>query len=209
MLGTTQTILRRVHHKLFEAPKGYGESLPPEYFDEQYHSGTLDFLGSVDEFANHMVTAGYLRHFTGHLGSEGSILDIGCGEGIFAELATKMTPARYTGVDISDEAVRRAALKGITDANFIAGDAMALETDERFDVIMSAGAIHHFADAVALLDHLSKFLKPGGVFIISLWRYGYNGMIWQRLEKAFKLVDSTVVRNHKGQEWDVKVLGGR
>ena len=206
MLGTTQSILRRVHHKIFEAPKGYGESLPPEYFDDQYFTGTLDFLGSIEEFANHMVTAGYLRHFTSGLGTEGRILDIGCGEGIFAELATKLTPARYVGLDISKEAVRRAALREIPNAEFVSGDAMEFETDERFDVIMSAGAIHHFADAVALLRHQSKFLKPSGVFVISLWRYGYNGMIWQRLEKAFRLIDSTVVRNGKGQEWDVKVL---
>jgi 2-polyprenyl-3-methyl-5-hydroxy-6-metoxy-1,4-benzoquinol methylase len=209
MLGVTQTILRRVHHKIFEAPKGYGESLPPEYFDNQYFSGTLDFLGSVEEFANHMVTAGYLRHYTADAGAEGRILDVGCGEGIFAELATKLTPAKYTGLDISREAVRRAGLRDIPNADFVSGDAMEFETSERFDVIMSAGAIHHFTDAVALLEHLSQFLKPGGVFVISLWRYGYNGMIWQRLEKAFDLVDSTVVRNHKGQEWDVKVLAVR
>ena len=207
MLGATQTILRRVHHKIFEAPKGYGESLPPEYFDNQYFTGTLDFLGSLEEFANHMVTAGYLRHFAGT--ADAKILDIGCGEGIFPELATKLTDAKYLGLDISQEAVRRAKLKGIRNTEFISGDAMEFESAEKFDVIMSAGAIHHFADAVELLKHQSQFLKPDGVFVISLWRYGYNGMIWKRLEKEFKLVDSTVVRNAKGQEWDVKVLAVR
>lgn len=196
-----------MHHKIFEAPKGYGESLPPEYFDNQYFTGTLDFLDSLEEFANHMVTAGYLRHFAGTADSR--ILDIGCGEGIFAELATHLTEARYVGLDISKEAVRRANLRNIPNAEFVSGDAMEFETSDKFDVIMSAGAIHHFADAVALLGHQSKFLKPTGVFVIALWRYGYNGMIWQRLEKEFNLVDSTLVRNAKGQEWDVKVLAVR
>lgn len=205
MLGVN-SIFRRVTHKVFQAPKGYGETLPPEYFDRQYFDGVLDFLDSTEESANHMVTAGFVRHFARIAGRRAKVLDIGCGEGLFAELVTSIADVDYYGLDISKEAVRRAELKTVRSAEFIVGNAQEFETDERFDVIVSAGAIHHFHDAVALLKHHSRFLKPEGVFVISLWRYGYNGMIWQRIEKDFEVIDSSVVSNHKGDQWDIKVL---
>lgn len=208
MLGAN-SVLRRVHHKIFQAPKGYGEALPPEYFDQQYFNGVLDFLDSTHEFANHMVTAGYVRQFAKSVGGRAKVLDIGCGEGLFAELATALADVDYYGLDISKEAVRRAELRTVKSAEFFIGNAEEFETEERFDIIMSAGAIHHFKDAVRLLKHHSKFLKPGGVFIVSLWRYGHNGKIWQRLEGEFDLLDSNLVTNHRGQSWDIKVLRPR
>ncbi len=44
------------------------------------------------------------------------------------------------------------------------------------------------------------------MFVISLWRYGHHGVIWQNIEKEFEVLDSTVVTNKNGQAWDVKVL---
>lgn len=208
MLGAN-SVLRRVHHKIFQAPKGYGETLPPEYFDRQYFDGVLDFLDSTEEFANHMVTAGYVRQFAKTVNGRAKVLDIGCGEGLFAEITTGLADVDYYGLDISQEAVRRAELRTVKSAEFVVGNAETFLTDQRFDVIVSAGAIHHFNDAVALLKHHSRFLNPGGVFVVSLWRYGHNGKIWQRLEQEFDLVDSTLVTNHKGQSWDVKVLRPR
>lgn len=208
MLGA-QAVLRRVHHKIFQAPKGYGETLPPEYFDRQYFDGVLDFLDTNHEFANHMVTAGYIRQFAKSKSGRASVLDIGCGEGIFAEIVTSLADVDYYGLDISQEAVRRAELRTVKSAEFTVGNAEKFETDQRFDVIVSAGAIHHFNDAVSLLKHHSKFLTPDGVFVVSLWRYGHNGKIWQRLEKEFDVVDSNLVTNHQGQSWDVKVLRPR
>ena len=58
----------------------------------------------------------------------------------------------------------------------------------------------------AVLKKYSAALSENGAFVISLWRHGHNGVIWQKIEKHFEIIDSAVVTNQKGEIWDVKVL---
>ena len=75
-----------------------------ERLDVQYARGSWDYLRSLDELARFSVLAGYCHY----LKPNGRILEIGCGEGILQERLDPARYARYVGVDISEEAVRRA-----------------------------------------------------------------------------------------------------
>ena len=55
--------------------------------------------------------------------SYGSLLDVGCGTGYLMELLTKQRPARYCGVDLSDEMIRVAKEKQIDSAEFVVNSA--------------------------------------------------------------------------------------
>lgn len=111
------------------------------------------------------------------------VLDVGCGMGRFAEVATRWG-ARVVGVDLS--AAAEVAAKNLAARDFVAfqADAFALPFAlESFDVIYSVGVLHHTPDCEAAVKGLEKFLKPGG--ILAVWLYsGYNK--WYRFSDFWR-----------------------
>jgi ubiquinone/menaquinone biosynthesis C-methylase UbiE len=104
------------------------------------------------------------------------ILDLGCGDGIVGAAARHLWPdAQLTLLDFSPAmltAARERFSRGLPvryiEADF--GDPVwvaALEPGSRFDLILSAYAIHHQEDdrKRALYGELFDLLQPGGVFV--------------------------------------------
>ncbi|MGA9526786.1 MAG: methyltransferase domain-containing protein [Terriglobales bacterium] len=118
------------------------------------------------------------------------VLDVGCGMGRFAEVATRWG-ARVVGVDLS--AAAEVAAKNLAAREFVAfqADAFALPfAPESFDIIYSVGVLHHTPDCEAAVKSLAKYLKPGG--ILAVWLYsGYNKWyrfsdFWRRYTSGMK-----------------------
>jgi 2-polyprenyl-3-methyl-5-hydroxy-6-metoxy-1,4-benzoquinol methylase len=111
------------------------------------------------------------------------VLDVGCGMGRFAEVATRWG-ARVVGVDLS--AAAEVAAKNLADRDFVAfqADVFALPfAPESFDVIYSIGVLHHTPDCEAAVKALDKYLKPGGLLVV--WLYsGYNK--WYRFSDFWR-----------------------
>jgi SAM-dependent methyltransferase len=207
MLKATLYYAKKLNHKLFLAPKGYGLSIPTEVVERQYKEGFYSFLDSADELANYMVTVGYIRHFAKSLNGEPPrLLDLGCGHGRLPEMLSPFEWKRYLGLDKSVEAVKQASARGFNNAEFQVGDFEEFEPAEKFDFIVSSGSIHYAADAGTLLKRLSKSLTTNGIIIVSLWRYGHHAAIWRNIERRLNLLNSTVVTNGKGVSWDIKVF---
>ena len=118
------------------------------------------------------------------------VLDVGCGMGRFAEVATRWG-ARVVGIDLS--AAAEVAAKNLADRDFVAfqADVFTLPfAPESFDVIYSVGVLHHTPDCEAAVKTLAKYLKPGG--ILAVWLYsGYNKWyrfsdFWRRFTSKMK-----------------------
>jgi SAM-dependent methyltransferase len=112
------------------------------------------------------------------------ILDVGCGMGRFAEVASRWG-ARVIGVDLSTAAEVAAQNLGARDGVFFfQADAFALPfANESFDFIYSLGVLHHTPDCEKAFKGLVKFLKPGGT--IAIWLYsGYNK--WYRFSDLYR-----------------------
>lgn len=99
------------------------------------------------------------------------VLEIGVGTG---RLAVRIAPeyASFTGIDISEKSVARAAqhLAGCPQAWLVCADFMAWETRMRFDVAYSSLTFMHLADKRGAAQKAAALLKEGGRLVLSLDR---------------------------------------
>lgn len=98
------------------------------------------------------------------------VLDAGCGSG--ASLGQFIDwPASIVAADISDavQACRR-RFGSRPNVTFVKADLTRLPlAEESFDLIWSAGVLHHTPDTFASLTALTKHLKPGGRIIFYVY----------------------------------------
>jgi SAM-dependent methyltransferase len=96
-----------------------------------------------------------------------SILDAGCGAGVFSfELAKRHPEAQVLGIDSDPELVaganeiaRRA---GLANCRFAEGDVTKLDFDAEFDLVVSVDNLEHVEDDVTAMRGLLRALRPGG-----------------------------------------------
>lgn len=106
----------------------------------------------------------------------GTALDIGCGPGTQA-IALARQGFDVTAVDVAGAAIegarRRAAEAGVS-IDFIAGDIMFMDIDNRFDLILDRGVLHCFDDADARRRYIARifaWLKPGGILLLKCFSH--------------------------------------
>jgi SAM-dependent methyltransferase len=112
------------------------------------------------------------------------VLDVGCGMGRFAEVATRWG-ARVVGIDLSQAAeVAAQNLSKDRAALFFQADVFSLPfAPESFDYIYSLGVLHHTPDCEQAFKVLPALLKPGGT--IAIWLYSaYNK--WYRCSDFYR-----------------------
>src|SRR5947209_7703688 len=111
------------------------------------------------------------------------VLDVGCGMGRFAEVATRWG-AHIVGIDLSLAA--EVAAKNLADrsATIFQSDVFKLPfAPESFDYIYSIGVLHHTPDCEQAFKVLPRYLKPGGS--LAVWLYsGYSK--WYRFSDIYR-----------------------
>jgi SAM-dependent methyltransferase len=108
------------------------------------------------------------------LPAKGSILDVGCGFGLFSVyFALVAGGRRLRGVDPSTRRVemarRCAAQLGVGErASYQVGTAQGLPLGPQFDAIYMMDVLHHLprSEQVPLLTRLRELLVPGGVLLV-------------------------------------------
>ncbi len=99
---------------------------------------------------------------------EGNYLDVGCGAGIFLDIA-KENRWQATGMDISTAAVDYCRKKNL---NVIPGDlAESGFQSEQFDVVSLFDVIAHLENPVNYLREIRRIIKSSGVLIIKTPRH--------------------------------------
>ncbi len=110
-----------------------------------------------------------------------SILDFGCGTGIFTFLLEQYYPSKLVGIDLSEEMLKLAIAKGNekkSSAQFIPGDAGKLASyfDETFDLVFSSTTTHYLTDLKELFENIHRVMKPEGACILSIIHPVYSAL---------------------------------
>jgi SAM-dependent methyltransferase len=104
-------------------------------------------------------------------GRFGSILDAGCGSGVFTfELAKRHPQAQVLGIELEPDLVGRAneiaRRAGLTNCRFEQGDVTKLDFEGVFDLVVSVDNFEHVEDDVSAMRSLLSALRPGGRLVV-------------------------------------------
>lgn len=98
------------------------------------------------------------------LPAEGSILEVGSGKAAFAAY---VGTHRYTGLEFSDAAFRRAAASGITLLRETIED-HAVSHPSAYDGVVSFQVLEHVTDPHGFVRGCVQALKPGGTLVLAV-----------------------------------------
>lgn len=97
---------------------------------------------------------------------KGSLLDVGCAEGLFLELAGK-EGWDVTGTEISEFAAKYGREK--IGLNIMQGELSEMKfPDNSFDAVTMWHVLEHTTDPVAVLSEIRRILKDNGIFILAI-----------------------------------------
>jgi SAM-dependent methyltransferase len=111
-----------------------------------------------------------------------SVLDVGCGPGtITVDIAERVAPGRVVGMDASTEIVEQAAERarerGLTNVEFVVGNAYALDfPDGTFDVVHAHQVLQHVARPVDVLREMRRVRTANGV--VAARDVDWGGTMW-------------------------------
>ena len=102
------------------------------------------------------------------------VLDVGCGRGrILHRLATLFPASRFTGIDLSDEAIgyarAEATGQGLDNVDFVVADLSDFDTAAEpgaFDCITTFDAVHDQARPLSVLKGIHRALKADGIYLM-------------------------------------------
>ena len=104
----------------------------------------------------------------------GSVLDIGCASGRMIELFNLHNDTvSYTGIDIAPQSIENAKLN-YPGANFIVGNALDMNLEEKFDLVNATGVFQHEPDFAKLLEKMILWSTKFVLFDIKIGNIGEN-----------------------------------
>jgi SAM-dependent methyltransferase len=102
------------------------------------------------------------------VGPETSLLDIGCGTGLFCQMAAELG-ARVAGMDASEASIA-IARERVPQGDLRVGDMEALPfPDQAFDVVTGFNVFQFAANPVAALGEARRVARPGALVAIKVW----------------------------------------
>lgn len=171
-------------------------------WDEQYTSSTWTYLAGLEQAPRYAIIEGWRRRFK----PSGSVLDLGCGEGVLYDQICREEAVAYTGIDLSQVAIA-AASKKIRDGSlhtFVCCDFVTFEPPGNtvFDVIVFNEVLYYVQDPVAVVRRYLNALASEGVVIVSI--FGENANTWETVDSALRAerLQTVLIRDEaSGKRW--------
>jgi 2-polyprenyl-3-methyl-5-hydroxy-6-metoxy-1,4-benzoquinol methylase len=197
------TIARWMHTLEDQAGKG-DVPLAAEAWDRQYRSGVWHYMANLEECSRYSPIVGYMVY----LKPGGSVLDVGCGEGILYKRYQPYGYAFYQGIDISETAIATLTQAHHAKTLFVQADAETYEPSQQFDVIVFNETLYYLNDPISTFTRYAHLLKPQGILIVSTYRNSTRAMaILRRLKALHPLLDEIETTHRKSaKSWICSVF---
>lgn len=172
-------------------------------WEDEYAGGAWEGLGRGGDADRYAII---LRHLI-RRSTPSSLLDVGCGSGALLDFVARADLTHYTGVDISEEALKQAQAKasGIPSTRFIAATAEAYTPDRSYDVIVFNEVVFYLQDPLAVLESYQQHLAPGGLLLVSMLDCPLARLLWRKLSRGFVTTERTQVGDGS-LSWSVRAL---
>jgi SAM-dependent methyltransferase len=186
-----------------ERRQGRGDvPVPPDTWESQYRDGRWVYLNGLQQMTRYSVIAGYLQA----LKKGGFMLDVGCGEGILLDRLGAPNYEQFVGIDWSHVAIEQAQRKQHPRSVFVQADAQHFVPEDTFDAIIFNEVLYYFDEPLAVAQRYHAWLRPGGLFITSLFASSDRSRaIGRLLKQAYDCVDEVEITGH-GRSWIIDVL---
>lgn len=134
-----------------------------------------------------------------------TVLDAGCGTGVFSIIFARNGAAKVTGIDISPGSLGTArSLKekfGLTNVEFREQDMLHLPcAAASFDIVWAWGTVHHTTDPLGAIAEFIRVLKPGGSLFLAI--YKRTNVTWMH-----EIIRKTMIRTPRWS-WNVLAKAG-
>jgi ubiquinone/menaquinone biosynthesis C-methylase UbiE len=199
--GTSNLIGIKRMHQLFKTPR---TSIEKE-FSPYFHRYFSRFFKNPKKFDGYIELCSFLFHVT--KAKNASVLDLGCGFGMMANLFGLFGAKEVIGYDLNTEKIdlfRKLLLyldPEVGNVRPVLGDSSKIEfSDEYFDVVVTNEALSHVREMEHTIEETYRILKPGGRLLVRdgnnslfLWGWVRRRMFWRRVEQG--PIDPTAFRS--------------
>jgi methionine biosynthesis protein MetW len=98
-----------------------------------------------------------------------SVLELGCASGQIGQLLIRHKHCSVTGVEIDAAAASEARAAGmVVEQGSLTDAAFRSSITGTYDVVIAADVLEHLADPEPVLDHVKRWIAPGGVAIVAV-----------------------------------------
>lgn len=165
-------------------------------WDAEWRKGEWDYMETVAVERSRVAVIGGVFAYM-YVPANGSVLDIGCGEGAIADFLKPGQQQHYVGVDISNEAIQIAKKKRPDPMKFEHANVYEYKPNIKFDMIIFSDVLY-YVDYEKVIAQYATYLTANGVMVISIFHLPEAGL--GKYENIFNFA-----RNHllKVDETDV------
>lgn len=130
------------------------------------------------------------------------VLDLGCGRGRHSHAVSLLSPADVFAVDLNWQDVQSiklelaplASSQQLSRCHCVLGNGVSLPfTDAAFDVVICSEVLEHIHPYLEVLAEITRVLKPGGIFAVSVPRFWPEWVCW-RLSHQYHQVPGGHIR---------------
>jgi len=125
------------------------------------------------------------------------VLDAGCGTGEKSIFMAR-NGAQVTAIDINEVQLKQAKRnmeKYNVKINFVQDDLVNLKHDEKYDLIICLGVLHHTPNMKKGLENLLKLLRPNGKIVVALYN-SYSRLPYRLVRVPLHLFIKDPVKIH-------------